>query len=367
MITETITPLPTAPTTSDPTNFRARGDAFLAALNTFDDEMNTVISEINTTAQTINDAETSAVQAKDAAVSSANFVGIWSSATAYTVGQSVYYNGIIYRALQAGTNQQPDTQTTYWASIAIASEALLTLINQKVGNTGDETIGGIKTFSSTVVFDGNVGVGVSSPNAKLHVKDGISGFGLEFIPGYLSGTVNRFLSYNRNASTYQPLKIDGSEIRFSINASDKVKVTSGGLVLPNASSSDATTLDWYEEGTFTPTIIGETTAGVGTYNVQLGKYTRIGNNICISIYLTINAHTGTGNMNITGLPFTNSTVYVFATSLTISSLTFSGVPTAVILPSTSNIKLYSQVSNTGLTGISMDTACTLYVSATYQV
>ncbi len=131
MITETITPLPIAPSTSDPVNFRARGDAFLSALNQFDDEMNTVISEINSTAQTINDTETSAVQAKDAAVSSANFQGTWSSGTAYTVGQSVAHNGIIYRALQAGTNQQPDTQTAYWVSIATASEALLALINQK--------------------------------------------------------------------------------------------------------------------------------------------------------------------------------------------------------------------------------------------
>lgn len=148
MITETITELPIAPSTSDPVNFRSRADSFLAALNTFAPEMNTVISEINSTAETINDAEISAVQAKDAAVASANFLGTWSSATAYTVGQSVYYSGIIYRALQGGTNKQPDTQTAYWASIATASEALLALINQKAPLDNPS-------------FTGNIGVGVT--------------------------------------------------------------------------------------------------------------------------------------------------------------------------------------------------------------
>lgn len=54
--------------------------------------------------------------------------------------------------------------------------------------------------------------------------------------------------------------------------------------------------------TFTPTIAGTTTAGAGTYTAQAGEYSRIGNVVFYNINLAWTAHTGTGNMKITGLP-----------------------------------------------------------------
>jgi len=46
--------------------------------------------------------------------------GDWSSLTAYSQGDGVTYNGKLYAALQAGTNQQPDTtEGTYWDAIGI--------------------------------------------------------------------------------------------------------------------------------------------------------------------------------------------------------------------------------------------------------
>lgn len=38
----------------------------------------------------------------------------WSSSTAYAVGDQVLYNAVLYVAIQAGTNQNPATQTSYW-------------------------------------------------------------------------------------------------------------------------------------------------------------------------------------------------------------------------------------------------------------
>ena len=60
----------------------------------------------------------------------------------------------------------------------------------------------------------------------------------------------------------------------------------------------------YEEGTFTPVIKGGTTAGTATYAIQTGAYTKIGNRVFFSIYLSWSTHTGTGNMQVDGLPFT---------------------------------------------------------------
>jgi hypothetical protein len=38
----------------------------------------------------------------------------WSNSTAYAVGDAVLYNAVLYVAIQAGTNQNPATQTSYW-------------------------------------------------------------------------------------------------------------------------------------------------------------------------------------------------------------------------------------------------------------
>jgi len=68
----------------------------------------------------------------------------------------------------------------------------------------------------------------------------------------------------------------------------------------------ANLLDDYEEGTFTPTVVGTTIAGVGTYSVQDGKYTKTGNIVKTSFQITWSAHTGTGNIKFGGLPFTSA-------------------------------------------------------------
>jgi hypothetical protein len=67
-------------------------------------------------------------------------------------------------------------------------------------------------------------------------------------------------------------------------------------------------LNDYEEGTFTPVIVGTTAAGVGTYTSQVGRYTKVGRLVSAQIYLNWTAHTGTGNMLISGLPFSSQNV-----------------------------------------------------------
>jgi hypothetical protein len=65
-------------------------------------------------------------------------------------------------------------------------------------------------------------------------------------------------------------------------------------------------LNDYEEGTWTPVIVGATTAGTGTYTTQVGTYTKIGRVVYVRLQLAWSAHTGVGNMSVLGLPFTSS-------------------------------------------------------------
>ena len=68
-------------------------------------------------------------------------------------------------------------------------------------------------------------------------------------------------------------------------------------------STATNVLDWYEEGVFTPVIVGSSSAGVGTYTTQIGKFTRIGDIVHFQISLAWTAHTGTGNTIIQSLPY----------------------------------------------------------------
>jgi len=69
-------------------------------------------------------------------------------------------------------------------------------------------------------------------------------------------------------------------------------------------SSDANTLDDYEEGTWTPTLrFGGATTGI-TYTTQLGRYTKIGNRVFADINIALSSKgTATGTATIAGLPF----------------------------------------------------------------
>jgi hypothetical protein len=81
----------------------------------------------------------------------------------------------------------------------------------------------------------------------------------------------------------------------------------GGIQF-NGDTAATNALNDYEEGTFTPTIVGVTTAGTGTYITQTGRYTKIGNCVRVEININWTAHTGTGAMRISGLPFTSLNV-----------------------------------------------------------
>jgi hypothetical protein len=89
-------------------------------------------------------------------------------------------------------------------------------------------------------------------------------------------------------------------------------------------SAGANTLDDYEEGTFTPSIaLGGGTSGI-TYDNQTGTYTKIGNVVCyhLNILLT-NKGSSTGNLSITGLPFTSAATELLVTPSQIN--TFTGI------------------------------------------
>ena len=85
-----------------------------------------------------------------------------------------------------------------------------------------------------------------------------------------------------------------------------------GITFPatQSASSDANTLDDYEEGTWTPTLQGSTTNPTVTYVTQTGSYTKIGNMVTVFVRLQTSAVSGgSGTALVAGLPFTTNSTY----------------------------------------------------------
>ena len=85
--------------------------------------------------------------------------------------------------------------------------------------------------------------------------------------------------------------------------------TSGaGITFPatQSGSSNANTLDDYEEGTWTPAI-GNLSSGSVTYFVQNGTYTKIGNLVTVQFWIRNGSISSpvSSSLTITGLPFTS--------------------------------------------------------------
>jgi hypothetical protein len=139
-----------------------------------------------------------------------------------------------------------------------------------------------------------------------------------------------------------------------------------GITFPatQSASTDANTLDDYEEGTFTPTAVGSTTAGTGTYGTRTGVYTKIGRFVHVYISIDWSAHTGTGNLRISGLPYTaqqNEVASMFA-----NGLTYTGTHLQPFLVGT-EVWLVQTSSGAADTYIPMDTNCQLGFTIVYYV
>ena len=121
--------------------------------------------------------------------------------------------------------------------------------------------------------------------------------------------------------------------------------------------------------TFTPVLIGVSSAGAGTYTAQVGRYTKVYNLVYYYIYLAWSAHTGTGNMRITGLPYTSlgTTNVAYFAPVMQSSLTYSGDIIARVNNNASTIDLLYQSSGNALSNVSMDTSASITINGFFEI
>lgn len=106
-------------------------------------------------------------------------------------------------------------------------------------------------------------------------------------------------------------------------------------------------LNWYEEGTWTPTISFSGASTGITYTTQTGLYTRIGRVVYLEAIITLsNKGSSTGDATVRGLPFTIGGTYAPAVFRP-NTITYTGQTLAYFEPTTAYVVL-SQITEAGV-------------------
>jgi hypothetical protein len=199
-----------------------------------------------------------------------------------------------------------DTSTLQHYIIGLSISGVLRYCTQFLASPIEITPSAYGNWSESHFYNFNVSnltiPDIGSNNTAINI-DNLnypSIFPLRIINSYISGTVDMT---NVDVSNSQIAGVQYS----SYNSKSKITVGQNSLLFPSTAiqSLNPNALDDYREGTFTPYIYGTSTAGEGTYADVHGTYTKVGNRVSFTIYLSWTDHTGTGDMHIGGLPFTS--------------------------------------------------------------
>jgi hypothetical protein len=183
--------------------------------------------------------------------------------------------------------------------------------NPKVGTVVAD---GLTVDTTTLVVDSvndRVGIGTASPASRLDV----SGAGVvTTILSTNNSNVLRLRGNNATDGVYLGTVGNAFTISNGAAVNERMRITDAGIVeiaqgqikfpATQVASSDANTLDDYEEGTWTPTIAPS--AGSLTAYSSEGKYVKIGQTLTLFGAFTITtAGTSSGFASLGGIPFTS--------------------------------------------------------------
>jgi hypothetical protein len=299
------------------TNFNTLANAVNGISNGSETLANVTATVVNATTVDTTNIEVTNIKAKDGSASAtiADSTGVFTHSTV--------------TVFPAGSNTAPAITTTGDTNTGIFFPAADTIAFAEGGTEAmridsDKRISfGTQGTSSDRLID------ASFLGATLAA--GANQFGLVLNPTYPNTVTTNVFNFYASANIasgatltnvfgvyVEAINASGSTVTnrygiYQVGANDEnvfagnVKVNNG-LTFPatQVASADVNTLDDYEEGIWTPTIVRENTAlGAVTYTTQDGKYTKIGRVVYITCLVTWSniASAGSGPNRIDGLPF----------------------------------------------------------------
>jgi len=128
-------------------------------------------------------------------------------------------------------------------------------------------------------------------------------------------------------------------------------------------------LDDYEEGTWSPTIVGSAVAGTVTYDARNASYTKIGRLVHVEVFMVYSAGTGSGFLLIGNLPYAVENTVITYTPIVCRQSSIA-VPVGEQIygraePGTSHISMYSVTDAGAQTNLAYDDDAYIAFQATY--
>ena len=184
-----------------------------------------------------------------------------------------------------------------------------------ITGTGANVLGTSPTITTATLASPNITTALTLTGAAGTAGQALTSGGSGVAPTWTTiaatpGGSTTQLQYN-NAGAFGGISgvtTDGTRITASttIGVGAATPSTSGsGITFPatQSASSDANTLDDYEEGSWTP-VFASAGGGAASYSVQNGIYTKIGRQVVASFFINGSKNTlAAGAATITGLPF----------------------------------------------------------------
>ena len=170
---------------------------------------------------------------------------IGSGGTGQTTANAAFNALAPSQASANGRYLKSDGTNASWDAIDISTSDVTGTLPTANGGTGltSFTANGVMYASSTsalttgsaLTFDGNI---LTNSNGAIRASGATvpsSGAGLELLYGASGAGISTVLSYDRGASAYKPLWIDGSYQAYFISGSEQMRLTSTGLGIGTSS------------------------------------------------------------------------------------------------------------------------------------